>query len=204
MACQRQQMIYIQEALTQHIPPLDEATYAGNLAEDVATLDAAASTHTADDGDLLGDLLQSEPSPTKQPKGDATVEPRNILDDLDELLGGGSAAAPPTSATAAAAPQAISGGMGSAVEGEGLPRLNDLLGGPALTASDASVATPQDKNSFVAWSHLEHGVEITFGCSPGPAGAVDIAATYVNRGLERMEEFQVSSHDGILHDVTVS
>jgi hypothetical protein len=173
--------------LTQHIPPLDEATYAGNLAENVATIEAAAAAAPNEGGDLLGDLLPSEPSPTAPPAGGsgAAPAPRNVLDDLDELLGGGSTGAP--AATNGSLPQAAADTKGAG----GLGGLDDLLGGPVSSSSTSPAAPPSATSSFVAWSQADHGVGITFDCTPGSAGAVDIIATYVNRGLEKIEDFQV-------------
>jgi hypothetical protein len=86
-----------QAALTERIPPLDEASYAGNLAEDVPTLAAAAAPVHAP-ADLLGDLLSPASAPDSVPGGVAatggphaavaSAGPRDMLSDLDDLLSG--------------------------------------------------------------------------------------------------------------------
>lgn len=155
----------MQQELIERIPPLDEATYAGNLRDDVVTIDAAASA-TADAGasaaDLLGDLLDISDAAEGSVGGGAAAapapaaaaaEPRSVLDDLDDLLGGGSAAA-------------VGGVTGTAA--------------PAAAAAAApAAATPAA--TFRAWTAPQDGLEVDFACTSVPGAAApttNITATY--------------------------
>eukprot|EP00892_Ulva_mutabilis_P011372 jgi/Ulvmu1/8607/UM046_0005.1 len=164
--------------LIERIPPLDEATYAGNLRDDVVTIDAAAATADTAGGaaaDLLGDLLDiSDPAnaPAAGAAGGgggaaaAAAEPRSVLDDLDDLLGGGPVAAPAAPAAVAAPPPPP----------------------PPVPPAAAPLAT------FRAWTSPQDGLEIDFSCTAvagAAAPTTDITASYRCGGAAALEGLKV-------------
>lgn len=160
--------VCVQPELIERIPPLDESTYAGNLRDDVATIEAAAAATAGgatSAADLLGDLLDisdapaadaSAAVPASAAPAASAAEPRSVLDDLDDLLGGG--------APAAAAPAAA----------------------PAAPAQPAA--------SFRAWTAPQDGLEVDFACAAAAGAsppATAITATYRCGGAAALDGLRV-------------
>lgn len=170
--------------LVEAIPPLDESTYARNMA-DQAVADGAAvvgdlvqpangsSAPVAAGAADLMDLLSLDVTPEPA----TTVAAAPVVDLLGDLLGNGQGAlcrvehrtahAPHTHVTVSAPP--------AAPAAVGLDMLGDMLGAPApaAPATTAVTMTPFSKD----------GITVAFALTKGGApGTTTVHATYTNKG----------------------